>query len=80
MPSMHVFIWASSKHPWLCSTTYTAPEPSIPSAINTAAMNWKKKMKKNTKKLKLLSLLEIKKQKTSNTIYSTIIQLLLLQL
>ena len=38
------------------------PHPSIPKHMRIVTQNWKKKMKKNTKKLKELSLLQRKKK------------------
>ena len=40
------------------------PHPSIPKHMRTVTQNWKKKMKKNTKKLNELSLLQEMKQQS----------------
>ena len=44
------------------------PHPSIPKHISMVTQNWKKKMKKNTKKLKELSLLKKEKKKNQSAV------------
>jgi len=57
-PSMHLVKFdmaVSLSH--LCST-YTVPQPGMPMHCTMHTQAWKKKMKKNTKKLNELSLLQ----------------------